>query len=84
VPVVEFETDDPSMRAGGGTELVGTHENRPPGVSPADDELGWRMSVGELAALVEGPLRASGNGGATGGGNAGRKRGGRRRRGPDG
>lgn len=65
VQAIEFETDDPGMQgemtvtytlatADGGTDLVGRHENLPPGVSPADNELGWRMSVGKLAALVEG------------------------------
>jgi NADPH:quinone reductase-like Zn-dependent oxidoreductase len=28
-------------------------ENLPPGVSPADNELGWRMSIDKLAELVE-------------------------------
>ena len=28
--------------------------NLPPGVRPEDNELGWTMSVGKLAALVEG------------------------------
>jgi uncharacterized protein YndB with AHSA1/START domain len=65
VQVVEFETDDPAMAgemtityrlADGaeGTELLGRHENVPPGVSPEDNELGWRISTGKLAALVEG------------------------------
>ena len=64
VQVVEFETDDPQMTgemtityrlldAEGGTELVGVHENLPPGVTPADNELGWRMSTDKLARLVE-------------------------------
>jgi uncharacterized protein YndB with AHSA1/START domain len=64
VQVVEFETDDPQMAgemtityrlidADGGTELVGVHENVPPGVTPADNELGWRMSTDKLARLVE-------------------------------
>ena len=39
--------------AGGGTDLVGVHENLPPGVSPADNELGWSMSIAKLAKLVE-------------------------------
>ena len=39
--------------AGSGTDLVGIHENLPPGVSPADNELGWSISIGKLAALVE-------------------------------
>lgn len=65
VQVIEFETDDPRVQgemtvtwaltdAGDGTTLTGRHENLPPGVSPADNELGWTMSVGKLAALVEG------------------------------
>jgi uncharacterized protein YndB with AHSA1/START domain len=64
VQVVEFETDDPAMTGEmtityrladveGGTELVGVHENVPPGVSPADNELGWRISTDKLAELVE-------------------------------
>ena len=71
VQTVEFETNDPSMQgemtitytladAGGATDLVGLHENLPPGVSPADNELGWSMSIDKLAALVEsGPSGAS-------------------------
>lgn len=65
VQVVEFETDDPAMMgemtityvladAGEGTDLTALHENLPPGVSPVDNELGWRMSIGKLAKLVEG------------------------------
>jgi uncharacterized protein YndB with AHSA1/START domain len=61
---VEFETDDPSMQgemtitypltdADGGTDLVGVHENLPPGVPPADNELGWSISIDKLARLVE-------------------------------
>ena len=64
VQVVEFESDDPSMAgemtityvlsdANSGTDLVGVHENLPPGVSLADNELGWRMSLDKLAELVE-------------------------------
>jgi uncharacterized protein YndB with AHSA1/START domain len=64
VQAVEFETDDPAMQgemtitytltdAGSGTDLVGMHENLPPGVSPADNELGWTMSIEKLAGLVE-------------------------------
>jgi uncharacterized protein YndB with AHSA1/START domain len=67
VQVLEFETDDPAMRgemtvtytladAGDGTELTGVHENLPPGVSPADNELGWRMSMDKLASLLENGL----------------------------
>lgn len=64
VQVVEFETDDPSMmgemmiryslaEATDGTDLVGVHEGLPPGVSPADNELGWRISIDKLATLAE-------------------------------
>lgn len=66
VQTVAFETDDPAMQgemtitytltdgAGGtGTHLVGLHENLPPGLPPADNELGWTMSLANLAALVE-------------------------------
>jgi hypothetical protein len=40
--------------ANGGTDLVATHDNLPPALAPADNELGWRLSLGKLAALVEG------------------------------
>jgi hypothetical protein len=30
------------------------HADLPPGVPPADDEIGWRMSLGKLARLVGG------------------------------
>jgi uncharacterized protein YndB with AHSA1/START domain len=64
VEVVEFETIDPAMQgamtisyllvdADHGTTLTGVHENLPRGVSPADNELGWRMSLDKLAKLVE-------------------------------
>ena len=64
VQAVEFETDDPTMQgemtitytladADDGTDLVGVHENLPPGVPPADNELGWRISIDKLAGLVE-------------------------------
>ena len=64
VQAVEFESDEPSMAgemtvtytladADGGTDIVGLHENVPRGVAPADNELGWRMSVDKLANLVE-------------------------------
>lgn len=65
VEALEFETTDPSMMgemritytlrdADGGTELVAVHEGVPPGVSPDDNALGWRQSLGQLAALVGG------------------------------
>jgi uncharacterized protein YndB with AHSA1/START domain len=64
VEVVEFETMDPALRgemsitialtdAGGGTDLIAVHDGLPPGVSPADNETGWRLSLEKLAALVE-------------------------------
>ncbi len=64
VEEMEFETDDPAMRGlmtvtytltavDGGTDLIAVHDNLPPGISPADNELGWRMSLDKLAALVE-------------------------------
>jgi uncharacterized protein YndB with AHSA1/START domain len=64
VEVVEFETTDPGMRGemtititlrdvDGGTELVAVHDGLPPGLSPADNETGWRMSLEKLAQLVE-------------------------------
>jgi uncharacterized protein YndB with AHSA1/START domain len=60
----EFETDDPALRgemlitislsdASGGTELVAVHDGLPEGVSPADNEVGWREALARLAALVE-------------------------------
>jgi uncharacterized protein YndB with AHSA1/START domain len=64
VEVVEFETADPAMRGemtitfeltddGGGTEIRAVHDGLPPGVSAADNDTGWRMSLDKLAALVE-------------------------------
>ena len=64
VEAVEFETDDPTLKgemtitymladSNDGTDLVGVHEHLPPGVPPADNELGWRMSIDKLAKLVE-------------------------------
>ena len=66
VEVVEFETTDPDMRgkmtitysladADGGTDVVAVHDGLPRGLSPADNEKGWRMSLNKLAALVEAP-----------------------------
>lgn len=62
--VVEFETPDPALRgemtitmtlsdAAGGTGILAVHEGLPPGLSAADNEIGWRMSLAKLAALVE-------------------------------
>lgn len=64
VQVVAFDTADPALAGemtirytlrerDGGTEIEGVHENLPPGVPPDQNELGWRMSLGKLAALVE-------------------------------
>jgi uncharacterized protein YndB with AHSA1/START domain len=64
VEMVEFETTDPVMQgemtitftltdAGGGTELLAVHDNLPPGISPADNETGWSMSLAKLAALLD-------------------------------
>jgi hypothetical protein len=39
--------------ADGGTDVVGLHEGLPPGVSIADNELGWQSALARLAALVE-------------------------------
>ncbi|HSP13206.1 MAG TPA: SRPBCC family protein [Thermoanaerobaculia bacterium] len=66
VEVVEFETADPAMRgemtiaitladADSGTEFLAVHAGLPPGLSPADNETGWQMSLAKLAALVETP-----------------------------
>ena len=59
-----FETGDPALQgemtstitlagAGGGTELTAVHDGVPEGVRPEDNELGWRMALDRLAALVE-------------------------------
>ena len=62
--MVEFETTDPALRgemtitytladADGGTDILAVHDGLPPGLSAADNEAGWRMSIEKLAALVE-------------------------------
>jgi uncharacterized protein YndB with AHSA1/START domain len=64
VEVMEFETDDPAMQgemtatftladADGGTNVLAEHADVPPGVSPADNEIGWRMALEKLAEYVE-------------------------------
>jgi uncharacterized protein YndB with AHSA1/START domain len=64
VEVVEFETTDPAMQgemtltislvdADGGTDVFAVHDRLPPGLSPADNELGWKLSLAKLAAFVE-------------------------------
>jgi uncharacterized protein YndB with AHSA1/START domain len=75
VEVVEFETADPALRgemtitmtladADGDTDILAVHDDLPPGLAPADNEVGWRMSLEKLAALVEtaGKLDAAPNG----------------------
>jgi uncharacterized protein YndB with AHSA1/START domain len=65
VEIMAFETPDPALQgemtttitlrdAGGGTDIIAVHDRLPPGVSPADNELGWRLSLAKLAKLVEG------------------------------
>ena len=65
VEVDEFETSDPALQgemtssithadADDGTDVFALHENLPPGISPADNETGWRMALAKLKALVEG------------------------------
>lgn len=39
--------------AAGGTDILAVHDRLPPGLSPADNEAGWRSSLAKLAALVE-------------------------------
>lgn len=67
---VEFETSDASLRgemtitytltdAGCGTDVLAVHDDLPPGLLPADNEIGWRSSLAKLAALVEGAQSAS-------------------------
>jgi len=64
IEVVEFETKDPALRgemtitytltdSEGGTDILAVHDRLPPGLSAADNEAGWQMSLAKLAALVE-------------------------------
>ena len=64
VEVMEFETEDPALRGemtltvtlvevDGGTDVIAVHDGVPSGVSLADNEEGWRMSLAKLAAFVE-------------------------------
>jgi uncharacterized protein YndB with AHSA1/START domain len=64
VEVDEFETTDPALQgemtititladAEGGTDVLGVHQGLPSGASAADNEIGWRMALDKLAALVE-------------------------------
>jgi hypothetical protein len=36
----------------GGTDLLAVHENLPPGLSTADNEIGWTMALDKLTVLV--------------------------------
>lgn len=60
----EFETAAPALRgemkvtislvdADGGTDVLGVHEGLPPGVSIADNQVGWQSALARLAALVK-------------------------------
>jgi uncharacterized protein YndB with AHSA1/START domain len=65
VEVSEFEAADAALRetmtmtttltdaAGGGTDVVITHDGVPDGVTRADNEAGTRMALDNLARLVE-------------------------------
>jgi uncharacterized protein YndB with AHSA1/START domain len=64
IELLEFETDDPAMQgkmtvtfklsdAESGTLVEALHEGVPDGVKPEDNEMGWRMSMGKLAKLLE-------------------------------
>lgn len=64
VEVLEFETADPALLgemaitisladADGGTDVFAVHDGLPSGLSAADNEVGWRMSLAKLAELVE-------------------------------
>lgn len=68
VELVEFETTAPELRGemtitttltdkDDGTDVLGVHEGLPPGVSPVDNETGWREALAKLAALVEADLK---------------------------
>jgi uncharacterized protein YndB with AHSA1/START domain len=64
VEVDEFETADPTLQgemtititlldADGGTDLHAVHDGLPRGLLAADNELGWRLALAKLAALVD-------------------------------
>ena len=69
VEELEFETSDAALTGlmtltvrltdkDGATEITAEHAGLPPGLSPEDNELGWRLSLDKLAALLE-PGRSS-------------------------
>ncbi len=62
---IEFETANPAMQGvmtvsyqlqgqADSTVVTASHEQLPAGLSPQDNELGWRISMDKLARLVEG------------------------------
>ncbi|NES27939.1 polyketide cyclase [Micromonospora terminaliae] len=64
VEVIEFETDDPTLRGAmtmittltdvdGGTEVVVVHDGIPDAIPAEDNEMGTRMALANLASLVE-------------------------------
>jgi uncharacterized protein YndB with AHSA1/START domain len=64
VAQIEFETTNPNLRGimtetlflqdeGAGTRVSLTHKDVPAGISPADNEVGCRMALDKLAALLE-------------------------------
>ncbi len=66
VEVIEFESANPDLvgpmtvttilvDADGGTDVLIEFKDIPRGVSTADNELGTRMALDKLAALLEGP-----------------------------
>lgn len=69
VEVLEFETSNPELQGemrittilsavGRATALTVLHEGLPSGVTPSENEEGWRQSLAKLAALLGGPGRA--------------------------
>jgi uncharacterized protein YndB with AHSA1/START domain len=64
VQVLEFESADPSMQGemtvtftlrpvADDTGILAEHAGVPDAITPADNELGWQMSLRKLARLVE-------------------------------
>ncbi|MFE3226927.1 SRPBCC domain-containing protein [Nocardia sp. NPDC059228] len=64
VQTLEFETDDPDLRGEmtvtytlddvpGGTRVTAYHENLPPGLSPDENEIGFRAALAKLAEHAE-------------------------------
>ena len=62
--MIEFETADPRLQGemrvvisladgAGGTDVFAVHDHLPLGLSPVDNETGWRMSLAKVAALAE-------------------------------